>query len=236
MYKAPEKSKDRVNPFRNIAEGFRYIRRDSIIITVLVITIVMNMFGFPYQSMVSVISENVFKVNKTMFGLLVSVEGLGATLGALWVASRASPAHYSRIYVFGSVLFLCMILSFSRVPWYGVAIPILFLSGFGMAGFGTMQSIMMISATPVEMRGRVLGVLAVSIGTGPIAALYVGAIAEVLGAPAAVMIIAIGGLSLLALTLLLAPAFLKLREVVPLSERGPDNTPAGELAAARPPD
>jgi hypothetical protein len=105
-----------------------------------------------------------------------------------------------------------------------------------MAGFGTMQSIMMISATPVEMRGRVLGVLAVSIGTGPIAALYVGAIAEVLGAPAAVMIIAIGGLSLLALTLLLAPAFLKLREVVPLSERGPDNTPAGELAAARPPD
>lgn len=209
----------RIGPFRNIVEGVRYIRRDSMIVTVLAITVIMNMFAFPYQSMVPVIAERTFGVSSTLMGLLISAEGFGATLGALWVASRATPAFYSRIYFWGSVLFLLMLLSFSRVPWYGVAIPVLFVAGFGMSGFGTMQSIMVISTTPAEMRGRVLGVLAVTIGTGPVAALAVGAIAEAAGAPMAVMIIAIGGLLLLGVTALVSPNFLKFRDVRPFDER-----------------
>lgn len=211
-----------IGPLRNIVEGVRYIRRDSVIVTVLAVTVVMNMFAFPYQSMVPVIAQRTFGVSNTLMGLLISAEGLGATMGALWVASRATPAHYSRIYLWGSVFFLLMVLSFSRVPWYGVAIPVLFFGGFGMSGFGTMQSIMIISTTPAEMRGRVLGVLAVTIGTGPVAALAVGAIAESAGAPMAVMLMALSGLALLAVTMLLSPRFLKLREVKPLEEREAD--------------
>ena len=207
-----------ISPLRNIVEGVRFIRRDSVIMSVLVITIVMNMFAFPYQSMVPVIADRTFGVSNTLMGLLISAEGVGATLGALWVASRATPAHYSRIYFWGSVFFLLMVLSFSRVPWYGVAIPVMFFGGFGMSGFGTMQSIMIISRTPAEMRGRVLGVLAVSIGTGPISALAIGATAVALGAPATVMIFALIGLTLLSVTVLLSPDFLKLRDVTPIDE------------------
>ncbi len=208
-----------VSPFKNIVEGVRYIRKDTVIVTVLAITIIMNMFAFPYQSMVSVIADRTFGVSKTMFGLLVSAEGLGATLGALFVASRATPAFYSRIYFWGSIWFLLMLLSFSRVPWYGMAIPVLFIAGFGMSGFGTMQSIMIISTTPAEMRGRVLGVLAVTIGTGPLAALAIGLTAEELGAPMAVLIFAVTGLGLMGITWLLYPGFLRLREVRPMEER-----------------
>ena len=211
-----------ISPLRNIVEGVRYIRRDSVIVTVLFITIVMNMFAFPYQSMVPVISSETLGVSNTLMGLLISAEGLGATLGSLLVASKASPGHYSRIYFYGSVLFLCMILLFSRVPWYGVAIPILFIAGFGMSGFGTMQSIMIISSTPHEMRGRVLGVLAVSIGTGPVAALMIGVIAEAAGAPRAVLIIALTGLALLAATAMVNRRFLQLRDVRPAAEKRAD--------------
>jgi MFS family permease len=229
-YKPVEQAAIVINPIRNIIEGVRFIRRDQVIVTVLIVTVVMNMFAFPYQSMVPVIAERTFGVSNTLMGLLVSAEGLGATFGALWVASRATPAHYSRLYFFGSVLFLVMVLLFSRVPWYGVAIPILFAGGFGMSGFGTMQSIIVISATPPEMRGRVLGVLAVTIGTGPVAALAIGAIAESAGAPMAVMLMAITGLALLAVTAILLPKFLRQREVVPLGERerngaGPPSLP-----------
>ena len=37
-----------------------------------------------------------------------------------------------------------------------------------------MQSVIVVSSTRPEMRGRVLGVLAVAIGSGPIGALHVG--------------------------------------------------------------
>ncbi len=218
-YTPGARASEAIGPLRNIVEGVKYIRRDSIIITVLVITVIMNMFAFPYQSMVPVISERTFNVSNTLMGLLISAEGVGATLGALWVASRATPAFYSRIYFWGSVLFLLMILSFSRVPWYGVAIPVMFIAGFGMSGFGTMQSIMVISTTPAEMRGRVLGVLAVTIGTGPVSALAIGALAEALGAPAAVMIFATIGLVLVLITLAFSRGFLAFRDARPIQER-----------------
>ncbi len=221
-YKPGPRDATRIGPIRNIVEGVRYIRRDSVIVTVLAVTVIMNMFAFPYQSMVPVIAERTFGVSNTLMGLLISAEGLGATLGALWVASRATPAQYSRIYFYGSVFFLAMILAFSRVPWYLVAIPVLFVAGFGMSGFGTMQSIMIISTTPTEMRGRVLGVLAVTIGTGPVSALAIGAIAEAAGAPAAVMIMAIAGLTLLGITWIISPEFVKLRNVKPKDERESD--------------
>jgi MFS family permease len=196
--------------------------------TVLFITIVMNMFAFPYQSMVPVITKESLGVGDFALGALVSVEGLGSTLGALWIASRATPARYSRIYFFGSIFFLTVILAFSRVPWYALAMPLMFIGGFGMSGFGTMQSIMIVSSTPSHVRGRVLGVLAVSIGTGPIAALYVGLIARAAGAPMAVMLISLVGLCLMGLTALVNPGFLRLREAMPLSERGRDDVVSGD--------
>jgi MFS family permease len=190
------------------------------------------MFAFPYQSMVPVISSESLGVSNTLMGLLISAEGTGATLGSLLVASKASPRHYSRIYFYGSVLFLCMILIFSRIPWYGAAIPILFIAGFGMSGFGTMQSIMIISSTPHQMRGRVLGVLAVSIGTGPVAALIIGVIAEAAGAPMAVLIIATAGLLLLAATAITNRGFLLLRDVRTGEEKRADLRASLRLARA----
>ena len=56
-----------------------------------------------------------------------------------------------------------------------------------------MQSIIVVSSTRPEMRGRVLGVLAVAIGSGPIGALHVGWLATEIGTDTAVMAIAVVG-------------------------------------------
>ena len=232
-YSPPEKSVERVNPLRNIAEGFSYIRKDTVIMTVLTITIIMNMFAFPYQSMVPVITDEVLGVGDLALGVLVSVEGLGATIGALLIASRSTPARYTRIFVFGSIFFLFVIMAFSRVPWYALALPLMFVGGFGMSGFGTMQSILIVSTTPPHVRGRVLGVLAVTIGTGPIAALGLGLLARAAGAPFALLAMSLTGFALLGITLLVNPSFLRLRDAAPLEEREPSGGRGLSEAPAR---
>jgi Trk-type K+ transport system membrane component len=78
-----------------------------------------------------------------------------------------------------------------------------------MSGFATMQSIIVITSTPTEIRGRVLGVLAASIGTGPLGALLVGGLAVWWGASNAVTAIAIAGLSLTILSLLIWPSYMR---------------------------
>ena len=195
--------------FANLKEGLKHVRADRIILVTLAITVIMNVFGFPYQYMVPVIGAETLKVGPLLIGILFATEGTGATIGSLIIALRARPGGFTKIYVFGSMGGLTSILLFSLMPSYWMALPFLLITGFSMAGFATMQSIIVITSTPPEIRGRVLGVLAASIGTGPFGALLIGGIAVWWGANNAVTTIAAVGLSLLILTLLLRPSYLR---------------------------
>lgn len=175
----------------------------------LIITIVMNIFGFPYQHMVPVIGAETLKVGPLLIGILLATEGAGATTGSLVIAMKARPGGFTRFYAFGSIAFLVAILLFSLSPSFVMALPVLLIGGFSMSGFATMQSIIVITSTPAEIRGRVLGVLAASIGTGPFGALIVGGLAVWWGANNAVSAIAISGLVLTIGTLMLWPGYLR---------------------------
>ena len=208
-YQAPVRARSAVQPLTNFIEGIRYIRADAVVVMTLAITVAMNMFAFPYNHMVPVIADDKLGAGALGLGLLFSAEGAGATLGSLLIATRARPRHYTRVYLYGSLMFLVAILMFAFAPWYALALALLFVGGFGMAAFGTLQSIIIITSTPPEVRGRVLGVLAVAIGTGPIGALQVGLVANWLGAPIAVIATAVAGIVVVGGAAVLYPKYLK---------------------------
>ena len=72
--------------------------------------------------------------------------------------------------------------------------------GIGGAGFSVMQATLVYLHSPAEMRGRLLGLLSVCIGVGPIGFFYLGFMAEAFGAQAATVALAAQGLAALALT------------------------------------
>ena len=195
--------------FSNLSAGLRHVRADRIIFVTIIITMVMNLFGFPYQHMVPVIGSETLQVGPLLVGILLATEGLGATIGSLMIALKARPSGYTRVYAFGSIGFLIAILLFSLSPSFWMTLPIMVIGGFSMSGFATMQSIIVITSAPIEIRGRVLGVLAAAIGTGPFGALIVGSLAVIWGANNAVTAIALAGLLLTTLTLIAWPAFLR---------------------------
>jgi MFS family permease len=216
--------------FANLAEGLRHVKADQIIVVTLIITIVMNIFGFPYQHMVPVIGAESLKIGPLLIGILLATEGMGATVGSLTIALKARPGGFTKIYSIGSVMALIAILAFSLVPSFWMALPILLIGGFSMSGFATMQSIIVITSTPAEIRGRVLGVLAASIGTGPLGALLVGGLAVWWGASNAVTAISVVGLTLTIVSLAIWPSFLRssVRTLVSETSNASDTGVVGE--------
>jgi MFS family permease len=79
-------------------------------------------------------------------------------------------------------------------PSYWLAFAVLVLGGFGTAGFGNMQTTLMLTEAPAEMRSRLMGIVTVGIGTGPLGVLAAGAIATEFGPRTAVLIMATLGL------------------------------------------
>ena len=193
----------------DLKSGVKHIIGDSVLLVTIIITITMNLFAFPYQQMVPVLGAEKLMIDPVLVGALISVEGLGATLGALTIAAAAQPRHFTRIYTYASLGFLIVIAGFALAPWFWLAIPLLFIGGFGMSGFGTMQSIIVVSSTRPEIRGRVLGVLAVAIGSGPIGALHIGWLATQIGTDTAVLTIAIVGMVLTIIPLLIWRKYLR---------------------------
>ncbi len=201
--------------FGNLRSGFGYIRSRRVIVGILAVTIMVNIFGFPYVAMVPVIGKDELGLSPVLIGILASAEGLGALITALTIATHAGHLKYTRIYLYGSFLFLAAVLLFSLSDWFALSLPIVFIGGIGIAGFATMQSTLVMIATPPEMRSRVMGVLAVSIGTGPLGILHVGLLASLWGAPTAVMIIAIEGLVVLSIAMLIWPELRRRTDVRP---------------------
>lgn len=176
-----------------IRDGMATIRETRLVQAALIVTIVVNFWGFSYVSMVPVIGEVELGLSPFPIGLLMSAEGAGAFLGALLIAFNATTPMFGRIFWIGSLIYLAMILTFSISSTFWIALPVLFLGGFGIAGFATMQSALILANTPPERRNRVMGVLAMCIGFGPLGILHVGFLANQFTAAIAVTVIAAEG-------------------------------------------
>ena len=194
------------NVLGNLVEGFRYVRRDNALVATVLVTILMNLLLFPYAQMIPVIARDILLIGPGLMGTLLAAEGLGALFGAICVASIGVIRFHGRLYIGGSMLGLIMLLCFSTVRWYYVALPILFVLGFGTSGFSTMQSTLVMLRAREEMRGRALGIISLAIGAGPIGALMVGTIASMHSTPFAIGIDAVLGIALLSLITLLMPS------------------------------
>jgi MFS family permease len=193
---------------RNLIDGMRYVADEPTIFAMVCITVTMNLLLFPYMPMIPVIARDVLHVGPTLMGALQAVEGFGSMVGASLIASAVNLRYHGRIFVGGSLLALLAMFVFSLSRWYIVSFPILLVLGFGISGFATMQTTIVLMFAKDEMRGRALGVVSLAIGSGPFGALMIGAIAESVSPVFAIRIIALMGIVALALIVLILPSIM----------------------------
>ncbi len=184
----------------SIREGFEWVRRDRRLQGVLTITVIFNVFGWPVTSMVPVIGTDYLRLGPEGVGLLASCEGAGGLIGAILLGTFGRPHWYGRIYVGAVVIYLAIVIAFATAPVTTVAAFALLMIGISGVGFSAMQATLIYRDSPVEMRARLLGVLSVCIGTGPIGFAYVGLMADALTPRVATVALALQGMIALILT------------------------------------
>ncbi|MSO66010.1 MAG: MFS transporter [Alphaproteobacteria bacterium] len=206
----------------NVVDGLRFFRSNRLIVGFLSVTVIMNIWAFPYMNLVPAIGRQVLRLEPFPLSLLAAAEGCGATLGSLALALIDRPQWYLRYYVGGSALFMSGIFLFSFSQSYALSLAILFVGGFGIAGFTTMQGTLPFVLAPPEWRARLMGVLSVCVGTSPIGIIHLGLLSGWVGAPTTATITASEALFALALALIFV--------IAPTARRqsAKDNGPRGK--------
>lgn len=179
-----------------IAESLAFAGRRPTILLVYGVTIVANAFAFAYSGLVAPLGIGAFQVSPALVGLLAAAEPMGALIGGALIAAGLLRIDRRLAFAGGAALFMVTLIVMSLSPFYWLAFAALVIGGFGTAGFGNMQSTLMLTEAPPEMRSRLMGLVTVCIGTGPLGVLLAGAIATEIGPRAAVAVMAAAGLLL----------------------------------------
>lgn len=182
----------------DIRDGLAAARARPLVLMVFAVTVVMNAFAFSYAGLLAPIGQGHFGVSPTLVGVLAAAEPTGAILGGLALASGVLRLGHRMVFLGGSALFMAALALMSVGGSFPLAVAMLFLGGFGTAGFSNMQSALILTQAPMEMRSRLMGVLSMCIGTQPVGVLLAGALAARLGPTGAVLALSLAGLCCLA--------------------------------------
>jgi predicted MFS family arabinose efflux permease len=183
--------------------GIAYTRRNQTLISMLGITVIINLFFFPFLPLFPVFADRL-EVNALLAGILASSMGIGMFIGAIGLAAWTG-VHRGRAYAGGSAIALTFLIIFAAVDSYPAALLTMIIAGIGMAAFSTMQSLLSMAAAAPRMRGRAMGMLSMSIGALPFGMLALGGLAQAIGTEEAVVAGAVTGLFVLALWLVVRP-------------------------------
>ncbi|MGO4112478.1 MFS transporter [Rhizobium ruizarguesonis] len=183
-----------------IPDSLRAVVREKAMAGFFAITIIYNMFCVPIVSLVPVIAHDHFQLGTGATGLLASMDGVGALLGAVVLFLGAPPQLYARIYVFSVAVYAVAALVFATAQHSLLAGAMLVIAGMGTVGFSIMQSTLIFHGVRPEMRAVMLGLFTVTTGIAPLGLLQIGVLAHAFGAQTAVLISAGEGLLAIVLT------------------------------------
>lgn len=212
--------------FRFLAEGLRFCGRTASVRGVLLITFLMNALAFPFMQLLSVFARDVLHVGPFELGLLTAGDGIGSLIGAAFL-SASSFKRYGVVFAASSVGMCLALVAFSASPVFVLSLAMLILAGVGHAGFTTLQSTITLSVVGEDMRGRVMGVLTLAIGSATLGMLLSGAVASAFGAPWAVGLSGAVGALLVTATAATTPGLLAYepREAAKTAIRAQSATP-----------
>ncbi len=191
------------HPLAQLREGLREVVVNPPVRLALILLAIIQIFGWSFQNLMAGIAQDELKLVEWQFGLLMSMFGVGAVGGALFVASRSENRNTIR-YLLASMLIMAaglFVFSFSDIwiflqsPWWLLwplmAVPMAF-AGFGGVMFLSASNTLIQTSVSDDIRGRVMGIWALGFGgIFPLGGLIMGIAADFITAMWAIRISAI---------------------------------------------
>jgi MFS family permease len=207
--KYPNKISIDTSYYNIFKESIIYIRNNKLLLNVFLITIIFNLWAYPYISMLPVIGKDILNYSGQDISILASIEGFGSLLGVLIILIYNKYKFYNLYYVGGTILTLICSFLFCFTFNYASSLIILLISGIGSGFFGVMQNVLIALHSPNKVKGAMFGLLTMCIGFASLGYLHIGLLSLWLGVKYAIVLISIEGLIVLILTIYLSPNLIK---------------------------
>ncbi len=209
-YKVPRAADVRKSLGMEFREGMGYIRHNSVVASIIIMSALVGFFGFPLIQQVPALARDVLArpfdteaLIATRTSNLYAAQGAGALIAALLAAYMSSSQNKGQMVLLGQIAFILPLIALGVVSDLSTSLVLLLLIGWGtVTQLVSMNTLIQVSV-PNELRGRVFSVYLWALqGVAPFGSLLIGWLAQNWGVPLAaltgglVSLISIGALHL----------------------------------------
>ena len=210
-YKIPRETSVEKSLGTEFREGLGYIRRNSLVASIILMSALVGFFGFPLVQQIPALARDVLRTpidTETMVAArtsqLYAAQGAGALVAALLAAYMSSSRNKGIMVALGQVAFIVPLIALGYVVSLPISLLLLVLMGWGtVTQLVSMNTLIQVSV-PNGLRGRVFSVYLWALqGVAPFGSLLIGWLAQNWGVPLAaltgglVSLVSIGALHLI---------------------------------------
>lgn len=189
-------SSENNNVWTDLREGAAYALASKPIRAILLLLALVSLLGMPYTVLMPVFATDILHGGPHTLGFLMAATGIGALIGALFLAARASPQGLGKWIIAAACIFGSGLIAFSFTKVFWVSMVVLTIAGFGMMVQTASSNTVLQTIVDDAMRGRVMSFYTMAfMGMAPFGSLLAGSLAHVLGTTNTILV---GGLGCIA--------------------------------------
>jgi MFS family permease len=167
----------------SLKEGFTYAFGFVPIRSIILLLAFASLMGMPYVVLMPIYAKDIFHGDSHTLGLLLGATGMGALMGAVFLASRKNVVGLGRMIVIASSTLGVGIVAFSHSTMFPLSLALLLFTGLGMMVLMTSSNSILQTIVEEEKRGRVMSLYTMAfMGTVPFGNLLHGMLASKIGA------------------------------------------------------
>ncbi|NWG15494.1 MAG: MFS transporter [Chloroflexi bacterium] len=183
-----------LSPIRRLKEGLRFSRYHPTIAPLLLLAFVSGLFTVNLSTLFPAFADEVLKSPTEGYAAISTAMGFGAVAAGVMMTRLGK--YFGRGQVIAAMVVFVMLVGLlvSRMNTVSSAVALMVLYGFGIILQFVTTNTLIQSEVPDEFRGRVMSLYTLTFfGLSPFGALCLGAVANVIGTPDAMMLYAAGG-------------------------------------------
>lgn len=190
---ARQASAEPAHPLAQFMEGFRYAAGFAPIRVILTLLAIISLVGMPYTVLMPIFATRVLHGGPQTLGLLMASTGIGALLGAAYLASRRCVLGLGRVIPTMAALFGAGLIAFANSHILWLSVVLLVATGLGFMVQMASSNTVLQTVVDEDKRGRVMSFYGMAFqGTAPFGSLMAGALASRIGAPHTLMLGGVG--------------------------------------------
>lgn len=175
--------KPRASFWSTMSSGLRLLRRNEVVLTLVLLSVAAEVFAFSHATLVPVFARDVLHAGPVGLGLLMAARAAGTLVATIALAALTAYRDKLGLLLGAFGLFGLFLVLFSLSRSFGLSLVLMVGVGGAATAFDLLQQTIMQLSVPEEERGRAMGYWVASLGFGPVGHLEVGALAGLLGAP-----------------------------------------------------